>query len=484
MNQLLQQRRYFETWEEAFRGLIPAVRQQSVRVASYTQVLYLQACQMGFGLRHPGGELRMQATYGDLAYKCGMYHQLGKALLPQEYQVYEPTFTKEEVALYRTYTTEGRQLVAELQVLGTNTKRPPGEEEPPTDNIPWLMLRESCQQHNERFDGTGYPDGRAGNDISPIAQIVGMAKTFDHYSAGVKSENPFSDACDAVVQAAGTAFSPELCEVFKASRSKLQSTYNKYIHYTKKIPRTIPLVKKTKGRPMGLAYHAMVGGPQSQVTAFEAAPWFSVNAGEVEELSAVAPRLARTGLTVDVAFYLLYEAADTLLRMQNCQLQAKYLLLQMFPEFYSKESHLKRFEELFSNQPVERAHLLLTLPQERLLKSNKGELEVLTRYLKNGIALLLDDYDPQNISPTRLKELGIAHVRLAPQISAQPQYAADVQALRALDITVFATATAPEQLGWLAECGVHAVRTPWSNDPMDEDTLIQSSLLREREATV
>ncbi len=484
MNQLLQQRRYFETWEEAFRGLVPAVRQQSVRVASYTQVLYLQACQMGFGLRFPGGDLRMLATYGDLAYKCGMYHQLGKAVLPPEYQVFEPTFTKEEQALYRTYTTEGRQLVAELQANGTSKRRQPSEEEPPTDNIPWLMLRESCQQHNERYDGTGYPDGRAGNEISPIAQIVGMAKVFDYYSAGVKSENPFSEACDAVLAAAGTLFAPELCEVFKVCRSKLQSIYNKYIHYTKKIPRTIPLVKKTKDRPMGLAYHPLVGGPQSQVTAFEAVPWFSINAGEVEDSSTVAPRLARTGLTVDVAFYLMYEATDTLLRMQNCQLEAKYLILQTFSEFYGKESHLKRFEELFANQPVDRSCLLLTLPQEKLLKANKGELETITRYLKNGVALLLDGYDPQNVSPTRLKELGIAHVRLAPQICAQPHYAADVQALRALDITVFADATAAEQLQWLAECGVYAARTPWSNDPMDEDTLIQSSLLREREATV
>ena len=39
---------YYESWDDAFRGLAPAVRQQSVRVAAYTQVLFVQACADGF----------------------------------------------------------------------------------------------------------------------------------------------------------------------------------------------------------------------------------------------------------------------------------------------------------------------------------------------------------------------------------------------------------------------------------------------------
>ena len=39
-------RKEYETWDEAFRGLAPAVRQQSVRVAAYTQVLFVQACAL------------------------------------------------------------------------------------------------------------------------------------------------------------------------------------------------------------------------------------------------------------------------------------------------------------------------------------------------------------------------------------------------------------------------------------------------------
>ncbi len=475
-------RKTFETWEEAFRGLAPVVRQQSVRIAGYTQAIFIEACASGFGTHQPGGSERMQSTYAELAYKCGMYHQLGKALVPEEYQVFSETFSEEEQTLYRKYTVAGRRLVAELQEKSGGNKRWNGEGEPPTENIPWLMIRESCQQHMERFDGTGYPEGRAESAISPIAQIVGIAKAFDHLSAEIKSENPFSEAFDAILEQSGTAFSPDLCAVFKAARPKIQSVFNKYIHYTMKLPRTIPLVKKTKGRPMGLMFRGMVGGEPATLTAYEALPWFSVKADQMEEMDAVAPRLARTGLTADVAFYLLYEAADMLLRMQNCKLTLQGLFVPMFGEFFTKENHLKRFEELFANQPIDHSRLLIAIPEEKVLRANKGEAEVIRRYLKNGIALVLDDYHPESISPAMLKEWGFNHVRLSPETSAQPLYASDIRALRDRNIQVFASCAEHQHLKWLLESGVCGVCSPLNGEPMEEDAAIREALLREREA--
>lgn len=484
MTQQPDKRKTFDTWEEAFRGLSPAQRQHSVRVASYTQAVFAQACEDGFGKDLPGGADRMQSTYSELAYKCGLYHQLGKALVPEEYQTLDPSFSEEEQALYRRYPAAGRRLVAELQEKTSGKPRKKGEGELPTENVPWLMIRESCGQHMERFDGTGFPEGRAEAAISPIAQIVAIAKLFDRLSAEVKSENPFSEAYDAVLQESGKAFSPELCAVFKAARPRIQAIFNRYIHYTMKLPRTIPLVKKTKDRPMGLCYRPMVGGTPARVTAYEAVPYFTVRDGVVEDMAAVAPRLARTELTEDVTFYLLYEACDLLLRMQNCQLQPYYVVVPMFAEFYSKTNHLARLEELFKHQPVDRSRLLLTIPEEVLLNANKGESDVIARYLKNGVSLLLDGYHPEAISPAKLKEWGFSFVRLSPETSVQPLYASDVRALQDRHITVFASCTDHQHLQWLAQSGVTAVSSPLNGEPVEEDTLIRDALLKEREGGV
>ena len=480
MSEQNEKRRDYETWEEAFRGLAPVVRQQSVRVATYTQALFIQACAAGFGAQTPAGAQRMQASYAELAYKCGLYHQLGKALVPEEYQIPHSTFTAEEEQLYRKYTTDGRRLVARLQEA-SNPSRRRGvntQDEVPTENIPFLMIRESCQQHMERFDGTGYPDGRRDAQISAIAQIVGMAKMFDHYSAEIKSENPFTEAVDAVLAESGKAFDPALCAVFKDSRQKMQSIYTKFIHYTMKVPRTIPLVTKSKDRPMGLTYRAVAAG--ETVVAYEAIPWFAGKGEEKEDAATVADRLARTDLLVDMSFYLFYEAADTLLRIQNCALNLPYLLVHTIPGFFSRDSHLKRFDDLFADQPVDRSRLLLTIPEQKVLEANKGEAEVIARYLRNGVTLLLDDYHPESLSPAQLKEWGFSHVRLSPEVVASEAYASDVRALQDRGITVFASCV-DQPPAWLAEAGVYAVCSPLNGPMIEEEELIRESLLRERE---
>lgn len=481
MKEQNEKRRDYGTWEEAFRGLAPVVRQQSVRIAAYTQALFIQACASGFGAQTPAGAARMQATYADLAYKCGMYHQLGKALVPEEYQTPHSAFTAEEEQLYRKYTADGRRLVARLQEGQSPSRRRGGDtqDEVPTENIPFLMVRESCQQHMERFDGTGYPEGRQGAQISPIAQIVGMAKMFDHLSAEVKSENPFTEAANGIFAESGKAFDPSLCEVFRACRQKIQSIYIKYIHYTMRIPRTIPLVTKSKDRPMGLTYRAVTAG--ERVVAYEAIPWFAGKGEEREDAATVAPRLARIEMTVDMSFYLLYEAADTLLRIQNCDLQLPYLLVHTIPGFFSRDSHLKRFEDLFADQPVDRTRLLLTIPEKTVLEANKGETEVISRYLRNGVTLLLDDYHPESLSPAKLKEWGFSHVRLSPEVSAKEIYASDVRALQDRGITVFASCTDHQHLSWLTDSGVFAVCSPLNGPMVEEEELIRESLLRERE---
>ena len=454
----------YKTWEDAFRGLVPAMRQQSVRVATYTKTIYVQACESGFY----AGNDRMQTSFSELAYKCGMYHQLGKALAVAEYQVPSASFSPEETALYRKYTTEGRRLVACLQ----DPKNAGADTEIATSNIPWLMIRESCSEHTERYDGTGYPNGLSGAKISPIAQIVGMARMFDILSSQIKSETPFADACEQILLQSGKAFDPKLCDVFSQAKSKLQTDFNKFIHYTKKLPRTIPLVKKTKNRPMGLEYKYL------NDNAFEAIPWFLVN-GEKETPEQVAPRLERTGLVEDVSFYLMYEAADTLLRMQNCKLSVKYLVLQMFPQFFTKQNHSKRFEELFSHQPVDSGRLIITIPEKTVLGANKGELEVICRYLKNGISLMIDDYHPDAILPSRLKELGFNFVCLSADYAKRPEYQSDIKALTDKGICVFANCKDKADREWLINSGVVATIGD-ENITVDEQTLITDALSRER----
>lgn len=480
----------YETWDEAFRGLVPAIRQQSVRVAAYTQALYVQACAGTFGRETAEGAERMQGQYADLAYKCGMYHQLGKALVPPEYQLWTDDFTEEEQAVYKKYTTDGRLLVASLQEKGNRAREKRRGEliEQPTRNIPWLMIRESCEQHMERWDGNGYPAGRSATAISPIAQIVGMAKELDRLSSETKSEDPFAEAYQILTAQSGSAWNPALVEVLKASRSKCRGIYNKYIHYTMTLPKTIPLVEKRKDRPMGLRYRPMVTDIDGNVVAYEAIPWFGGilgRPGETEGMAELEDMLVRRKMVEDVSHYFLYEAADTVLRVENCKLSLQAVVLRMLPSFYQLNTQLQYFNQLFKDQPVPREKLLLTIPAETVLNANKHTTELIERYLRNSIRLVLDGYDPEKhgekLPSDKLKAMGFTYLRLAPETYLKQETANAMFRLRQEGFTLLGGgADSHDLVAWLAACGVAYMSGTIAGVEVDEDELIRDSLLRER----
>lgn len=482
----------YETWDEAFRGLTPAIRQQSVRVAAYTQALYVQACAGNFGKETRSGAERMQGKYADLAYKCGMYHQLGKALVPPEYQIWTDDFTDEEKNLYRKYTTDGRTLVATLQSRSERAwerrrgEQPAGEQ--PTKNIPWLMIRESCEQHMERWDGQGYPAQLSTTAISPIAQIVGIAKELDRLTSETKSEDPFAEAYQILLDQSGSAWSPALIEVLKAARPKCRNVYNKYIHYTMTLPKTIPLVEKRKDRPMGLNYRPMISDTDGTVVAYEAIPWFGGilgRPGETEGLAELEAMLVRKKMVEDVSIYFLYEAADAVLRIENCKLSLQAVLLQMLPSFYQLNTQLQNFNQLFKDQPIPREKLLLTVPAETVVNANKRTIELIERYLRNGICLVLDGYDPdahrEKLPTDRIKAMGFTYIRLAPHLHMKQETANAMYLMKQDGFTILGCgADSHEIVNWLNACGASYMSGTIAGVAVNEDELIRDSLLRER----
>lgn len=479
-------RKEYESWDEAFRGLAPIIRQQCVRVASYTQVLFVQACKMHFCSNNRDGEVRMKGIYADLAYKCGMYHQIGKSLVPPEYQIWQKDFTDEEQAVYKKYTTDGRLLAASLQERSIRAKEKRRGEfiEVPTKNIPWLMLREACEQHMERWDGSGYPDGRLGSDISPIAQIIGIAKEFDRIASETKSEYPFEVAFETIASAAGTKWSPELVDVLKMAREECLAVYNKYITYTRTLPKTVPLVNKRPDRVLGLEYRPMVSDKDGSVIMYEATPWFAGVQNEPSEKEGIEDLRAlfkKTNLIEPLSRYFLYEAADALVRIKNCKLELDGLLLNMIPEFYQIGSQLQMFTQLLEDQPIEKEKLWLTIPETLVKNCSKTNMEIIKRYLRNGIILVLDGYHPEEIAAETLIELGITRVRIAPELNMMQETANSVAELRRKGITVLgANADTPDTLAWLIACGALCSSGTMTGIQVNEDELILDSLAREQ----
>ncbi len=70
--------------------------------------------------------------------------------------------------------------------------------------------------HHERFDGQGYPEGIAGDDIPLVARLISLADAFDAMSSTRTYRPTLSrpEVLQEILDCAGTQFDPELAPVF------------------------------------------------------------------------------------------------------------------------------------------------------------------------------------------------------------------------------------------------------------------------------
>jgi EAL domain-containing protein (putative c-di-GMP-specific phosphodiesterase class I) len=160
-------------------------------------------------------------------------------------------------------------------------------------------------------------------------------------------------------------------------------------------------------------------------------------------------------------------------------------MLQMLPSFYQLNTQLQMFNQLFKDQPIPREKLLLTLPAQTLVTATKKTQELIERYLRNGVQLVLDGYDPEKhgekFSPEQLKAMGFTYLRLAPELYMKQETAIRMISLRENGFTIIGGgADSHDILGWLTACGAAFSSGTITGVSVDEDELIRDCLNRER----
>jgi HD-GYP domain-containing protein (c-di-GMP phosphodiesterase class II) len=81
----------------------------------------------------------------------------------------------------------------------------------------WCPLVQGCVlRHHERWNGSGYPEGKLASEVHEMARIAAVADVFD----AITSERPFAAAKPAhagfqtILAGSGTQFDPVICDVF------------------------------------------------------------------------------------------------------------------------------------------------------------------------------------------------------------------------------------------------------------------------------
>jgi len=153
---------------------------------------------------HARFALQLDAAAIELLYKSAPLHDIGKVAIPDHILLKPGKLTAEEFEIMKTHASCGRDAIAAAET-GMGER-----------NSFLSAAREIAYGHHEKWDGSGYPQGLAGEDIPLFARIMAVADVYDAlistrvYKAGM----PHAKATAIIGEGRGTHFDPDICDRF------------------------------------------------------------------------------------------------------------------------------------------------------------------------------------------------------------------------------------------------------------------------------
>ena len=148
---------------QSLLGLANALEAKDVYTRGHSERVGASARRLAIALALPAAEVEIVA-------RAGLLHDIGKIGVPEAVLRKPGPLTREEWALMRRHPVIGAQIVAPFEFFTAGA----------------TVIR----HHHERIDGSGYPDGLAGDAIPVGARIVAVADVYD----ALTSDRPYRAA--------------------------------------------------------------------------------------------------------------------------------------------------------------------------------------------------------------------------------------------------------------------------------------------------
>jgi len=148
-------------------------------------------------------EKELDDHFIDLIYRAAPMHDVGKIVVPDHILKKPGRLTDEEFAQMKMHASAGGRVIHEIL-------------EGITDEEYMRFASDIATYHHERWDGQGYPEGLAGDEIPLSARIMAVADVYDALISErcYKKAMPIDQALNIIREESGTHFDPQLAEVF------------------------------------------------------------------------------------------------------------------------------------------------------------------------------------------------------------------------------------------------------------------------------
>lgn len=168
---------------------------------------YVNLLAMQVSVMYP--EYNINSNMVEKMANSSMYYSIGNYTLPKSLLAKKSEYTEEEKASIKYANVNGSAMV---KYVISNT----------SSDVDSKYCYEITRYYNERYDGTGYPEGLSGESIPLAAQIASLAIEYINL---VNSMTPvdYSKISALITMEAGRKFNPKIVEAFKKVQTDFET---------------------------------------------------------------------------------------------------------------------------------------------------------------------------------------------------------------------------------------------------------------------
>ncbi len=167
---------------------------------------------------HPRFADALKGQAIDVLFKSAPLHDIGKVGIPDRILLKPSGLTREEFDIMKTHTTLGFEAIEQAEkTLGTQ--------------VPFLKTaKEIALSHQEKWDGSGYPQGLKGDAIPMSARLMAVADVYDALISQrvYKPALPHDRAAQIVFQGRGSHFDPDMVDAFIGIQHEFDAIAQRY----------------------------------------------------------------------------------------------------------------------------------------------------------------------------------------------------------------------------------------------------------------
>ena len=173
----------------------------------------------------------------ELLFKSAPLHDIGKVGIPDRILLKPGRFEPEEFEIMKTHTTLGRNAIEHA-------------ERSLSIEVDFLkMAKEIAYSHQEKWDGSGYPEGLSADDIPISARLMAVADVYDAlisrrvYKAGMSHEK----AVAIIEEGSGSHFDPDIVDAFMEAAETFRQIAKRYADSDADIEEKAAYIATAKG---------------------------------------------------------------------------------------------------------------------------------------------------------------------------------------------------------------------------------------------